>query len=596
MPAVQSIMVCNINFGLLMFAAAVIAAASADALPSFAVGLGDWVQKEAEVQPHSPETSSWTRLDRVVGDHRVTLTVALRVDTDRIAELERVLYEVSDPDQEKYGQHLTQQDVTALLAVPQERVEQARAYFVAAGADEVAVAPNSDMLTVTMSAAAAEAALNTRLHTFQHSEHASAAIVRAGAPYYLPAKVAEHVTMVGELLQFPRLPSKGLSNLKGSGQWPNSCEAKGCDGLVTPSVIAKRYKLPDEDVPAQATAANSMAVAEFQFQFFKDEDLKRFGDSCHRSVKVDHVIGEERQSGGVESELDIEYIKAVAPEIPLTVIYNGQYSLLNWTNQINSLESPPLVHSVSYGNDEAQQTSTEYMLTCNIAFMKAGARGVSILFASGDQGVCGREGCGYIKRRFKPDFPAASPYITAVGGTNFEGSTIGAESAWNNGGGGFSDTFAIPAYQADAVAAYKKSPDANLPPKQYWNSTGRGYPDVAALGGVKTPYCVEVGGMFQGVAGTSASSPVVAGVFAKLNGLRLSKGKPALGFLNPFIYKNPSGFQDVTSGVNNAGTSYGFSAIKGWDAATGFGTPDFKALSALVMSMNGVRSEAAIIV
>jgi len=102
--------------------------------------------------------------------------------------------------------------------------------------------------------------------------------------------------------------------------------------------------------------------------------------------------------------------------------------------------------------------------------------------------------------------------------------------------------------------------------------------------------------MFQGVAGTSASSPVVAGVFAKLNGLRLSKGKPALGFLNPFIYKNPSGFHDVTSGVNNAGLSYGFSAIKGWDAATGFGTPDFKALSALVMSMNGVRDEAAIIV
>ena len=53
------------------------------------------------------------------------------------------------------------------------------------------------------------------------------------------------------------------------------------------------------------------------------------------------------------------------------------------------------VHSVSYGNDETQQTSVAFMNSCNAAFMKIGVRGVSILFASGDQGVCGRSGCGY---------------------------------------------------------------------------------------------------------------------------------------------------------------------------------------------------------
>merc|ERR1712226_1805101 len=100
---------------------------------------------------------------------------------------------------------------------------------------------------------------------------------------------------------------------------------------------------------------------------------------------------------------------------------------------------------------------------------------------------------------------------------------------------------------------------------------------VAALGGEKAPYCVEVGGFFAGVAGTSASCPVVAGVFAKLNGLRLAGGKPAMGFLNPFIYQNPQAFQDVASGVNTGSPirKYGFKAIKGWDAATGLGTPDF---------------------
>jgi len=220
---------------------------------------------------------------------------------------------------------------------------------------------------------------------------------------------------------------------------------------------------------------------------------------------------------------------------------------------------------------------------------------LSILFASGDQGVCGRSGCGLMwHARFHPDFPAASPYVTAVGGTDFKGTEIGEEMAWSSGGGGFSDTFGIPDYQKDAVAGYLASKDANFPPQKLWNNTGRGYPDVSALGGQKTPYCVIVGGEASGVAGTSAAIPVAAGVFARLNGLRLAAGKKPMGFLNPFIYQNPSGFQDVTVGTNGNGRKYGFTAVKGWDAATGFGTPDYQALSKLSMSV--VESSASTVV
>merc|ERR1712066_834287 len=134
--------------------------------------------------------------------------------------------------------------------------------------------------------------------------------------------------------------------------------------------------------------------------------------------------------------------------------------------------------------------------------------------------------------RFHPDFPAGSPYITAVGGTDFAGTDIGAETAWADSGGGFSDNFDIPSYQKDAVAAYKASPDADLPPQNLWNNTG-----------------------------TSASSPVTAGVFALLNGLRASQNKSPLGFLNPFIYQNSAAFQDVTSGCNGGGRKYCFKAI-----------------------------------
>merc|ERR1719386_209957 len=70
---------------------------------------------------------------------------------------------------------------------------------------------------------------------------------------------------------------------------------------------------------------------------------------------------------------------------------------------------------------------------------------------------------------FHPDFPADSPYITSVGGTDFKGSGIGEETAWSGSGGGFSNYFGIPDFQKDAVSAYKASPDAMLPPQNLWN-------------------------------------------------------------------------------------------------------------------------------
>merc|ERR1712059_219977 len=149
--------------------------------------------------------------------------------------------------------------------------------------------------------------------------------------------------------------------------------------------------------------------------------------------------------------------------------------------------------------------------------------GVSVLFASGDQGVVGRTGKTK-DGKYHPDFPAASPYITAVGGTDLATkSVIGAEQAWSDGGGGFSDHFSLPEYQAEAVTAYlKKTDDAALtPPDSAFTRTGRGYPDVAAMAGTANPYCVAasltgVTSNMVGVGGTSAAAPVVAGLFARL--------------------------------------------------------------------------------
>ena len=166
--------------------------------------------------------------------------------------------------------------------------------------------------------------------------------------------------MVGELLQFPR-PRSSLRTPEASMveeaalAWPTDCGASKCHNLVTPGVLAQRYKLSSSSANV---ASNSMAVAEFQGQYYKPTDLSTFSSACNKPVTVAKTIGGNQDSAGIEAELDIEYIRAVASDVPLTVVYNAQYSLLNWATQIMGLSDSPLVHSVSYGNDEAKQTST----------------------------------------------------------------------------------------------------------------------------------------------------------------------------------------------------------------------------------------------
>ena len=92
------------------------------------------------------------------------------------------------------------------------------------------------------------------------------------------------------------------------------------------------------------------------------------------------------------------------------------------------------------------------------------------------------------------------------------------------------------------------------------------------------------------VGGTSASSPAFAGLVSLMNEARMTAGKPALGFLNPFLYQNEDAFTDVTQGSNKIGRGgntlpYGFNCSAGWDPATGLGTPLFDKLLAAAMKV-----------
>lgn len=445
-----------------------------------------------------------------------------------------------------------------------------------------------DKIHVTLTARQASVLLNTELHLFSWKYDDTHRLARITRPYFLPEPVAAVTELVDGILRFPSFvrtkrediffpPMKSERALED----PFCCQDQ-CQGFTTPSVLKEAYNFKPL---SQLSQNNSMAVAEFQLQYYDSKDLQEFSSTCSANATVDVTIGGNIDAiclvtGCVEALLDIEYIKAVAAPIPLTVIYSFRYSLLDWMDGVLAMDDPPLIHSLSYGNDEVQQTSESYMFAVNQQLMKAAARGLTIVVASGDQGVWGRTGYDDRFGQFHPDFPASSPYVTSVGGTNFvEKSKIGEESAWSCGGGGFSNTFDRPSWQNESVSNYlalaKRS--GSLPKSSMFNESGRAYPDVSALGGQLNPYCVSVfGGKFKGVAGTSASAPVVAGIFARLNNKRLKDGKPPVGFINPLLYSEElkECFRDVRDGSRNncKPDSQGFSALEGWDPATGFGS------------------------
>lgn len=198
---------------------------------------------------------------------------------------------------------------------------------------------------------------------------------------------------------------------------------------------------------------------------------------------------------------------------------------------------------------------------------------------------------------FSPDFPATCPYLTAVGATTLPtGANVkkDEERAVTRfpSGGGFSNIYSIPSYQSSAVntyltqhtppyKAYQTTDSQAIGPGQY-NSAGRGYPDVSAVG---DNVVIFNKGAPTLIGGTSASAPVFAALLTRINEERLRAGKTPVGFVNPTLYANPGAFHDITVGSNPGCGTDGFAVTQGWDPVTGLGTPNYPALLKVFMAL-----------
>ncbi|KAH8981888.1 peptidase S8/S53 domain-containing protein [Lactarius akahatsu] len=210
----------------------------------------------------------------------------------------------------------------------------------------------------------------------------------------------------------------------------------------------------------------------------------------------------------------------------------------------------------------------EYTTALCTLFAQLGARGVSVLFPSGDSGV--GENCedksGIV--RFISEFPASCPYLTTVGGTTYYDPEVAAPLS----GGGFSDYFPRPRYQDVAVSAFLERQGTQLSPDgtvsyfvvcaaQAVMASLTSLPKLSEL-----KFSFFLGNVGVTVDGTSCSTPA------------------PLGFLNIRLYDDGlAGLNDITSGSNPGCGTDGFSAVPGWDPVTGLGTPDFEKLQNIFM-------------
>ena len=164
--------------------------------------------------------------------------------------------------------------------------------------------------------------------------------------------------------------------------------------------------------------------------------------------------------------------------------------------------------STSYGDDEQSVPLSFATSVCN-SFAQLGARGVSLVFSSGDNGVGRAANCitndGKNTSTFLPAFPASCPYVTTVGATKNVNPEIVAVDASNGfvSGGGFSNYFARPSYQDTVVSKYVTSLGTDF--KGLYNTSGRGYPDIAAQG---FHYVVVWNGTLVSLDGTRYIHPV----------------------------------------------------------------------------------------
>lgn len=523
--------------------------------------------------------------------------------------LKELLAEQRDPSHPNYRKWLTPEQYADRVGLSQNQMEVVTKWLAAQGFHVQYIARGRDYITFDGTAETIQKAFGTEIHRYnvEGEEH----YANASEPS-LPAPIADMVTAVMGLDDFYPKPM----NLQSQDV---------TSGLITPFLTNgnQHYLAPDDiatiyDIISIYNAgynASGQSIVVVGASDISTQDLSDFLTIFNLpSFTLQQILYPGSLDPGsnnalTEADLDLEWVSATARGANVIYVYGTNVDLAK-QYAIDQGLAPVL--SESFGGCE-EKFSSSYLSALEMQAQKANAEGITWLASSGDSGAADCDHDQIIATQgLTVNVPASVPEVTAVGGTEFnEGNgtywsasnSVTGESAlsyipevtWNDtasqdrlaaSGGGVSSFYPKPVWQVGT----------GVP-----NDGRRDLPDLSfTASAVHDGYLICTqnnctnGIPLSGIGGTSASTPVFAGIVVLLNKYLLAQGtisQAGLGNINPTLYGlaqipfNPPIFHDVTIGNNDvpcqagtvncpSGGSIGYNAGPGYDLVTGLGSVD----------------------
>ena len=404
-----------------------------------------------------------------------------------------------------------------------------------------------------------------------------------------------------------------------SSALPLSGTPAGCPaGVASGGFVPNQYQTAYGFSPLFAANIRGQGerVALIEIDGFRDADINTFAQCFGLDVPRLNGFGvgiKHQLAPGGESTLDLEVLDAAAPDLKAIDVYETKPSA---ADTLKALTAPlqnhgfhPQVISASLGLCEADVNlgvGSKGIKSVEGALQMAASSGITFLSSSGDQGSADCVGLNNLPiDRLGVNYPASSPWVTGVGGTNLaldSGNRISHQVVWNDtslqpgaaGGGGSSMLFHRPTYQKGTV-----------------NRNARGVPDVSMLADIVpgyAVYCSATGDCvtnatpnpWQTVGGTSAATPLLAGGLALADQQLRLNGRPDLGFVNPLLYQighnsrlRGSVFSDVLQFGNDVGAYIRgphkplgcCTAGTGYDRASGWGSVNLSGFATAAIAL-----------
>ena len=477
------------------------------------------------------------------------LTVTLALPLQDQSGLRSLLADLYEPSSADYHQFLTPAAFAARFAPSTATAAAVEQWAKGAGLSVTSVSANRTLVRVTGSLAAVGHAFGVAFDRYTGS---------AGAPFLSATSAATvPASLAGDVLSVV-----GLSTLDKASLTPLATPTVSYPSTYDPQQFWSYYDAPSAETGAGQTvaviAAGTLAQPQADLATFeKDYDLPSVPWTT-----VSTGPASTTTTGNDEWDLDTQYSTGLAEDVSSLLVYDGSTltdttilgEITRWVTDDQAKQA-----NFSAGECEILADAAGFLTANDQTLEQAVAQGQTLFTAAGDTGsFCPALVAENGVPAGLPDvnYPAASPYAVAAGGTTILGGPSPVnEIGWYAGGGGQALLETEPAYQA-AVGG------SNL-------GLHRGVPDVAFYADPNSGFDVVVDGQVETVGGTSGSSPSWMGIWARAQAAHGGD----LGFANDTIYAEPaSSFNDITVGTNGL-----YPCTPGYDYVTGRGSPNITA-------------------